>query len=1827
MAAERRGFQDKFTDFKINDFNEHDQVAIFVNGAWQVAELASQPELSGNGKLSVEIVGAPGSIELGVPPKKIELPPPATGGGPSTVEIDGQTYTYDPQRAPIVLDADGDVVFDLQNTTGGRPGKERLGVKAEILRNLSKIKEMGQTVQKLQTEITRVAGMRRKELLETHTKLAKRVKDLMLEFGSPVDWENWNGQEVELVGRKLEETRREIVAATSQLKSDMEEVKRGYSGAARNNLEAELGTLHAEDLAKAEVRELKKQEKRAQTDFEAVQEPWKKQKVWWDEYNQMGKGKGGNKKTEWEAKYGTSVPVPSNPGIEPVKKSVDTVAAVEKSQWEFFNRLDPADELRIEVEKRRKEKAAIRKIAAGDFPAGDPAGTDQQKADAEIFQAETIELMKKVIEEWKKKSVEKFDFGPEKISLENKLKELYDRIEKYPPAEDLENRIGKCHEFLRKATADTKNIEKKLLGIWKICGEIELAVYQKEISAQNKPEIEEGNIDLPQELLMRIFAGRKNQVQDLMEHIYNHSLTTSGVNAEAAIRGALNNLFETAPDRGLLLELKKYGISSWDSFKELLGGKFGEQLIEVLNVMAQGHLTTEITRNTYWHHKDMGRVRKVVEGLKRSKFWSIKGIMAAKMLTSVAVVGGTTLALAATVSTGGALAAVGTLVGGTGVLLAGGTVGGFLRGLLNKTAFGSKAAKEHMSQQIDNLNQTRKKEFVDQTMESDFGDVGGVDQFAARTNAKFSAIMAQCLREANKETEALKNEPKEAKNLSANARRIYKDSMRRFEMTGKEIKETEKQAFVLALLELQPKTEEIVKKAAKGADKKELRSLSQDLKDLWSKTMDSKSDPVFITLITGAMQSYSGNSKEHAILFSTVLGAGMSLALGCGNPYAAAGMGAAGGALVGYQGGEAIRKERETKKGEKELREDLAGAIKSFADYKAGLAGRAPRMTPEAKEEFAELIMKFKWALKGGRQFETGEEGSKKKKEEVEQWYVLALEGDPVSRKQLLNLIYEAEKAGIFVEQEIKNNLEISLERLAQRKTEIIEQCKTKVGERLKNWSWRNLERVGWTVAGAIGGGFLAWGMGEGIKELREVWQGHGSVSEVGAGAAVVEEAARHQGGGGAGQPDVHDVHPPVKGGGGGELPHPAKSGGVPEQVHQPTHPKAAATVDQPKVEHPVGHKAAGAVAAEAVSGSETHPGGGLDFHNEHNPDVIRFSAEHNLTDKEFAYLQRLTDKYPQLNNPESLNKIIHSAEFTDGKACAHPEIYKGTINTPIESAADAKLTTLDGILKGGKGTADGVEFLKQQNFNAHSLENLGIKGLPKVGSSGYESALEQKLTQLVEQYQGGNKGAGKHLFDAFRHDMNRAQAPFMTEVKPGVEVLPVKGLKGMNPRVWGTDEDGEVLVGQAKGYTPRVSPTMAEKLEHDVYHTEKVNPTHEIKNLTPEQEAANNKMFHDVMRNPNKVISNLPQEVEARFGPNARITEVVPAPSRGSDAALIKTDNGEWHAVRIHEAEVPVGLAGKSGAMETVYEISALEPVSDAVASQLGVGHGAGATAVGLEAVPVHPKAGLDFSHPKFDPNSTEVKAAMASASRHGGGGGGGAPKLETTAGGAPKLDTQVPQGSKAELPHPATGKELPVEPKPDVKVQETTTKPVVESTPKPEVAEPMPVGVEAKYGQAIDEVSERWDYEINKMSVSGELTKGKLLDELHRYLGNAEVSHTGLNQSEVAGDFNSMVDNTDVRLRGNLPPALDFILNEHPQGDNPLVFAPDGQESDMIKFLHEGKEYLLQDPENMFKMDNGQLLVENEDGNFVPAMWGVDNDGNPVVTPAEDVKMAANQ
>jgi len=200
MAEQPRGFQEKFTDFNVKNFHEHDKVAMYVNGAWQVAELAAVPKIVKQDRLEVEVVGAPNPIELGIPPKKIELPT-SVAGVANTVEIDGRTYSYIVDPARIELDQDGDVVFNLRDTTGGRAGKERLGVKAEILRNLSEAKGMQQKVSELLTRIKTVQSMERTKLLDGHKNLVKKVEELLIKFGSPSDWEDWEASEIDEVGR------------------------------------------------------------------------------------------------------------------------------------------------------------------------------------------------------------------------------------------------------------------------------------------------------------------------------------------------------------------------------------------------------------------------------------------------------------------------------------------------------------------------------------------------------------------------------------------------------------------------------------------------------------------------------------------------------------------------------------------------------------------------------------------------------------------------------------------------------------------------------------------------------------------------------------------------------------------------------------------------------------------------------------------------------------------------------------------------------------------------------------------------------------------------------------------------------------------------------------------------------------------------------------------------------------------------------------------------------------------------------------------------------------------------------------------------------------------------------------------------------------------------------------------------------------------------------------------------------------------------------------------------------------------------------------------
>ena len=207
------------------------------------------------------------------------------------------------------------------------------------------------------------------------------------------------------------------------------------------------------------------------------------------------------------------------------------------------------------------------------------------------------------------------------------------------------------------------------------------------------------------------------------------------------------------------------------------------------------------------------------------------------------------------------------------------------------------------------------------------------------------------------------------------------------------------------------------------------------------------------------------------------------------------------------------------------------------------------------------------------------------------------------------------------------------------------------------------------------------------------------------------------------------------------------------------------------------------------------HHTGDFDFaHPEYDDAIKDFAKGHNVTTNEFDYLKDLTEKFPEVNNKGVLEKVLHSAEYHDGKHSASPDVYKGTINTPIEAAADSRFSTFDAILRAG-GTKRAVEFLKLQDFNDYDLrENLELTG----SLEGHE--LDDKLAKLVDAFMNGDNKAGKRVFNALRHDQNRVIAGYEVVDKKGIGHLPIKSAgKGMDPRVLG-EHNGKLLVGQAKG-------------------------------------------------------------------------------------------------------------------------------------------------------------------------------------------------------------------------------------------------------------------------------------------------------------------------------------------------------------------------------------------------------------------------------------------
>ena len=161
------------------------------------------------------------------------------------------------------------------------------------------------------------------------------------------------------------------------------------------------------------------------------------------------------------------------------------------------------------------------------------------------------------------------------------------------------------------------------------------------------------------------------------------------------------------------------------------------------------------------------------------------------------------------------------------------------------------------------------------------------------------------------------------------------------------------------------------------------------------------------------------------------------------------------------------------------------------------------------------------------------------------------------------------------------------------------------------------------------------------------------------------------------------------------------------------------------------------------------------------------------------------------------------------------------------------------------------------------------------------------------------------------------------------------------------------------------------------------------------------------------------------------------------------------------------------------------------------------------------------------------------------------------------------------------------------------------------------------ARYELAMDDVQARWDAEVDKMEVSGEVTSDQIKAELENYLHQKESAQVGF--SDEAVDKTQMVDILSDKLDDGLSPVLKFVLEENPQPGEVAVFIPKGEEaSGLLKFTsYQGDVYFLQDNEQLFKIGTGgELFMENEDGEFVSAICGFDSD-KLVVTPVEDLQV----
>ena len=414
MSAERRTFEEKYPKFNPENFRIGDLISYYRNGKWQVGKLIDKPRINDvDKKISIAVDGQKYGIEIGAPPKKIELP------RKGNVSLNEKKYSLDPDR--FYLNENGDPLLDLdelrlrgkeeeeeEEDVWEPTGRKVLGVDVAILREFNLATGVVKRSD-VSEDVRKVVGLKRKELLIRQQELHKKFDEMMTKFGSAEEWPDFEAEEVEKLKENVRKIKLEIETSCLALRREAGR----FVGGGDKEKKAVACSKHLEDL-----------------EDDALTE---KKEAGGGESPKTGKNK-----------------VSDAGSLEGVEKAVKDEVA-----FRFYKEdLVDGDVIKKEVERRRQAEAKELGLkdegGTDDFPSGRIAGNEEEQRKARVYRKKTAGYLREVLSEWKGKTVEKkvkFDFEKEKNELEDKVIALRRDAEKYHDTK-IDNKINALNIFL-----------------------------------------------------------------------------------------------------------------------------------------------------------------------------------------------------------------------------------------------------------------------------------------------------------------------------------------------------------------------------------------------------------------------------------------------------------------------------------------------------------------------------------------------------------------------------------------------------------------------------------------------------------------------------------------------------------------------------------------------------------------------------------------------------------------------------------------------------------------------------------------------------------------------------------------------------------------------------------------------------------------------------------------------------------------------------------------------------------------------------------------------------------------------------------------------------------------------------------------------------------------------------------------------------------------------------------------------------------------------------------------------------------------------------------